>query len=217
MSSALVLLAALVSTSTTGEHVRLEVMKAPVHVYRSPNYDAKTAALVIYAHGYFANIDQLWEEHQLAEQFLASERNALFIATEAPLGDDDKVVHGDLAAILRAVKKQSKIAMPRGKKIAVAHSGGFRVVVEWMRNVSLDEIVLLDGLYQKEAEFAGWLRHKRSRTLTLVSIDTAAKADVFLEKLDAKTKKRVVDLRPEVDHMGVITERRILPDLLRAK
>jgi hypothetical protein len=208
----------LVFAARGGEHVRIEVMGAPVHVYRSPNFDARTAKLVLYAHGYFAGIDQLWEEHGLAAQFDATKLNALFIATEAPLGDDDKVVHGRLGAVLREVSKQTGMKIPRGKKIAVAHSGGFRVIIDWIKHgPAVDEIILLDGLYKNEAELAAWLRGKKSRAMTLVSIDTAAKADAFLAKLDPKTKKRVVDLRPEVDHMGVITGGRVLPEILSAR
>lgn len=197
-----------------GEHWRLLVLGSAVHVYKPNGFDPHTGGLVVYAHGYFDDADSAWAGHRLAEQFKKSGRNAIFVVTEAPKGDDDKVVHWHLGWLLHEVFRATGLPRPRGETIAVAHSGGFRAIVEWIKRHNLAEIVLIDGLYQNEAELAAWLKGGRSRRLTLVSIDTKPRADAFIAKLDDKTLAKLVDVRPVVDHMGVITGGRVLPEVI---
>jgi hypothetical protein len=197
-----------------GEHWRLLVLGSPVHVYRPHDFDPRTAGIVVYAHGYFDNLDTIWKSHQLVEQFKKSGRNALFVASEAPINDDDKVVHWHLGWLLHEVFRGTGIERPRGDVVAVAHSGGFRVLIEWIKRHNVGEVVLIDGLYQNEQELLSWLRAHSGRRLTLVSIDTKAKADAFIAKLDKKTLAKVLDVRPVIDHMGVITGGRVLPEVI---
>ena len=41
-----------------GEHLRVETEHGPLHLWRPENYDARTAGVVVYIHGYFTSADQ---------------------------------------------------------------------------------------------------------------------------------------------------------------
>lgn len=198
-----------------GDHWRVMILGAPVHVYRPKGFDPRTGGIVLYAHGYFDDVDSAWATHKLDAQFKKSGRNALFIATEAPSKDEDKVQHWHLGWLLREVFRATGLTEPEGETVAVAHSGGYRVIIEWIKRHSVDEVVLIDGLYNNESDVVSWLKGGGgARRLTLVSIDTAYKADTFMAKLDKKTLSKVIDVRPVVDHMGVITGGRVLPEVI---
>src|SRR6266571_4841674 len=67
-----------------GEHWRIQTDHGPVHVFRPQGYDARAAGTLVYVHGLYADVDTAWRDHRLAEQFVASNRQALFIVPEAP-------------------------------------------------------------------------------------------------------------------------------------
>src|ERR1700742_2132118 len=52
-----------------GEHWRIEPAHGPIHVWTPEAYDPKTAATVVFVHGYHTDADEAWTDYRLAQQF----------------------------------------------------------------------------------------------------------------------------------------------------
>jgi hypothetical protein len=61
-------------------HQRFLTHHGAIHVWTPEGYDADTAALLVYVHGYFANVDDAWRAYRLGDQFAESGVNAMFVA-----------------------------------------------------------------------------------------------------------------------------------------
>lgn len=221
------------STADAGPHTRLETDHGPVHVWTPPKYDAQTAGIVVYIHGYFADVDDAWKEHHLARQFAESKLNAMFIACEAPRGPRDPISWTSLTSLLDAVARGISEDLPAGHVIVVGHSGAHRTLAAWIEADHIDTVVLLDALYGEVAEFRAWLDADSSRRL----IDAARLTKRWTDELHADLPEtlvfnrfpppragrlrgaraaRVVYVRSQHDHMALVTGGIALPMLLRA-
>lgn len=219
-----------------GMHWRLGTAHGSVHVWKPASYKAATAGTVIYLHGYYTNVDQAVEDHKLLEQFQDSGRNALFIAPEAPSWNGEEVYWSDLDALLDEVTKLAGVTVPRGPVVVVGHSGAFRTILPWLANPRLNEVVLLDGFYRGEEEFSAWLAAdaaKQKHRMLIVGNDTARRAEAWLDKSFPDAIRRtkvprksppshspeyrvpVVYVRSQFDHMEIVTEGKVLPEMLR--
>ncbi len=210
------------------KHFRLSTENGPVHVWLPDRYDATTAGTVLYVHGYYDTLDDAWRTHQLPAQFKASGRNALFIAPEAPIGNDATVNWENLPALLAVVRARTALLTPPGTFVAVAHSGGFRTVLPWLSSGLLEEVILLDGLYENEEDFTRWAQRDPSR-LVLVGGTTSAKAEALVDAVDGglslaklpapphpeAAAARVLFVKPPSGHMELITEGKVLPAVLQ--
>jgi hypothetical protein len=207
-------------------HLRLTTAHGPVHVFRPAGYEPATAGTVVYVHGYYTDLDGAWHDHHLAAQFENSNLNALFISPEAPGADNQAVRWESLRELLDAVAA-SGIEPPRGAVVALAHSGGFRTVVPWLSSGLLDTVVLLDGLYGNEVDFAAWADDPEHR-LVLVGFDTTTRIERFVTGHDVERgalplpdslaeleRAHLVFLTTQVGHMELVTEGRAIPDVLR--
>jgi hypothetical protein len=87
--------------------MRLMTRNGPVHVWWPAGYDASTAGTVVRLHNYYLEVDAAWAAHELPRQFAGSALNALFLAPEAPVGDDDLVRWNELPRLLQAVSERS--------------------------------------------------------------------------------------------------------------
>ncbi|MBI5542658.1 MAG: hypothetical protein HY901_02125 [Deltaproteobacteria bacterium] len=222
--------------SAGGIHWRLMTERGPIHVWRPQGFDARTAGTLVYLHGYYTNADEAWALHRLAEQFRTSRRNALFVVPEAPVGIPDRVRFPDLGALLETVQSQLKVPIPAGPVAVMGHSGAFRTVVGWLSEPRLEQITLLDGLYNCEAEFLAWLkadpRPPSGRRMVLVGFETAERSAAFVAAIPEalyrdgipasgsqfRRRERVAKLlyvHSQYDHMGIVTEARAIPSLLR--
>ncbi len=220
-----------------GWHVRFGTAdKGPVHLWRPTFYRPEKASLVIYLHGYFTDVDAAFVEHQLAAKFRDSGKNALFVLPEVPSGRSDGPVWKDLDALLTAVFANLKVKPPEGPVTVVGHSGAYRSVLEWLTHPKLERVVLLDGFYGGDKDFQAWTESSDAgpRQLILVGFETAQRSDLFLKKqpdavrvddvprlfdrlTPAQLKARVLYLQSErFDHMGQVTDGRLLPWLLHA-
>jgi hypothetical protein len=218
-----------------GKHVRFGTDdKGPVHVWRPSYYRADTASLVIYLHGFYNNADSAFFEHQLATQFRNSGRNALFIVPEAPSWRTDAVIWEDLEELLKQVFERVKVRAPEGSLMVIAHSGAYRTVLAWLEHPKLKQVVLLDALYGGDREFQGWTESSAlaGKQLVMVGFDTAQHAEWFLRnhpravRLDdvpyvydrlPQPNAPVMYLNSErFDHMGIITDGRVMPFLLHS-
>jgi len=221
------------SMGETGLHRRLETPNGAVHLFLPRDYEARTAGTVFYVHGYFSDVDQAWQQHELAAQFAASGRNALFVVIEAPTGDTEAVRWRDLKALTQAVTTLGGIDLPLGPAVAMVHSGGFRTLQGWLSSGGVQTVLMLDGLYGAEAELTQWLglggNHLGS--LVLVGFDTSPQIERFIgaypdtQVLDevpspARARKvgkksRVLYLRSQFGHMEIVTQQAVIPSVLQ--
>lgn len=213
------------------EHHRITSEHGPIHVWKPVGYDATTAGVVVYVHGYFTSVDRAWKQHRLAKQFAASKINALFIACGAPDDWRSPVRWESIDELLAAVATTDEI--PAGRVVVVGHSGAHRTLKRWLSEDRIDTIVLVDALYGGIEEFKQWLDGAPERRL----IDAAALTSPWTEKLHAllpdtllfekfprardaelagARDARVVYVRSQLDHMGLVTSGVAIPMLLRA-
>src|SRR5215470_960454 len=74
-----------------GLHWKIKTDSGFIHVWRPKGYEPRSAATIVYVHGYYTDADTAWTKHRLVEQFDASGKNALFIVGEAPASSDEEV------------------------------------------------------------------------------------------------------------------------------
>lgn len=220
------------SAQGSPRHERLETLYGPIHVWTPAHYEPETAGVVVYVHGYFADVDRAWRTHRLADQFEESGINALFIACEAPANSRERVFWTSVDALRRTVADGIGKALPQGRVVAVGHSAAHRTLVHWLED-RLDTIVLLDAVYRDMPELRDWLARSGERRLINAAVLTrkwteplhAALADTrtyesfpppSAGKLDGARKARVVYVRSQHDHMTLVTGGVALPMLLRA-
>jgi hypothetical protein len=219
-----------------GEHWRIQTDAGAIHVWRPAGYNAESAGVAVYVHGYYTDVDKAWSEHSLAEQFRASGRNALFVAPEAPSGTEQAVQFPCLAELLRTVQEQTGVSRPWGKLVIMVHSGGYRTALAWLEDGLLEELVLLDALYGGEEEFLAWLKSRSGERhrLVLVAADTLRWTEPFVraaggartrvgipESPDGEPNRaadqhaRLFYLLSQFGHMPLVTGGKAIPALLR--
>lgn len=221
-------------TVAGGTHWRIKTDNGPVHVWIPSGYDRSHAGTVVYIHGYGPTVDDAWSGHHLARQFRASKQNAMFIVPEAPRGRDDRVYWAALADLKKAVGR-ARIRIPDGPTVVIGHSGAFRTVSQWLDNRLLAQVILLDALYAREDEFATFIHGgKRARHHKLIILTTRTleksrafarqfKYSVFRDQLPADYEgfkrhergARLLFVRSQYDHMGIVTGGKVIPLLLR--
>ena len=228
-----VLPAFLEDRQATGTHWRFESSRGPVHVWMPPGYRHPTAGIVFYVHGYYIDVDGAWTEHDLAEQFRKSGRNALFIAPEAPARKYHKVRWRDPGHLIREVRTRLNIPRPWGPVVAVGHSGAYRTLIPWLSYRPLQRVIMLDALYGHEHPFRHWLEEVRGspNRLTMVTIDTLRWSEPFAQEIDytravdwiprnpapedALGSNRFLYIRSQYNHMGLVTRGEAIPALLQ--
>lgn len=209
-----------------GRHWRLETERGPVHVWVPENYDAATAATVVFVHGYHVDVDQAWADYRLDQQFALSGVNAMFIAPLSPREKRSPITWPSLDALLRTVKASVDVDMPAKRLVAVGHSGAYRTLAIWLANTRLDTVVLLDAVYG-EYSFSPWVKSSPLHRLVNVVFETDRFSDYMHRMLPSTV--RVVGLPPEgfpearilyakttVGHYPLVTDGVALPLALRA-
>ncbi len=200
-------------------HVRLRTARGPLHIWTPSTYDAATADLVIYVHGYYVTVDDAWRTHQLAAQFEHSGANAMFVVCGAPSTHGDPVDWESLDELIASLPEP-----PAGRVIAIAHSGGHRTIRSWV-GPRLSGLVLLDAAYGPFPEVVTWLGGDSGRRLVDVSELTRPWAEVLHAALPGSTTadgfdgdhrgERIVHVRSQLGHMELVTTKIALPAVLR--
>jgi hypothetical protein len=207
---------------------RFETASGPVRAWLPPDYRADRAGIVVYAHGYWTQVDEAWQKQSLVEQFRKSGLDALFIAPAAPRENGDDVKFPRLADLLRETAKRTQMALPKGPITIVGHSGGFRTLLPWLSHPGVRHVVLLDGLYAGEEKFLGWAKDG-PHMLTIVGQDTAARIEPILraEKGIAwlgnipaafsprERGARVLYMHSQYNHGEMVTNGKVIPLVLR--
>lgn len=219
-------------TIAGGEHLRLWTSRGAVHVWYPAGYRAKTAGLVYYLHGYYVNADAAWSEYGLAEQFAAGKKNAIYLVPEGCAGDYEAPFWEDPAELTATVTRLTKLPMPPGPKIILAHSGGFRTAAPWTKTKTrFQQIHLIDGLYGSQMQrFKEWIKQGIDQQLVLTSTDTAWRSELLAASIpgsitrdqippgddfSAQEKKApLIYMRSQYGHMALVTEGKTIPFLL---
>lgn len=227
--------AAPTGTIAGGQHWRLTTPKGPVHVWRPARYQARTAGIVIYVHGFYTTVDGAMTAHKLAQQFAASRRNAVFIVPEAPSGPDDSISWPDLGALLAAVTDGIGEPLPDGPLVACGHSAAHLTIVKWVNDVRITHIILIDALYAGLLEFLSWLDAmpgNELHSMVIVASGTVKWAEPFFKVVPYAVKRtgipasvrdftrreraaKVLYVRTNVGHMDLVTRGKTLPVLLQ--
>lgn len=213
-----------------GVHWRLRSRRRVVHVFQPPGYHHRSAGVVLYLHGLNTSADRSWSSFQLAEQFRASRRNALFVVVDGPRTRRQRVKFHTAWEVLRLLWRAG-IRVPRGRVVAVAHSSGSRTLHRWLKSRALDRIVLLDGLFAGEADYARWIRRSWQRRLVLVSKRTRGRCrrlarwfrtSVRMRRIPEQTPRRtrrlrqarVIHVRSQFGHSSLVYNRKVIPVIL---
>jgi hypothetical protein len=217
-----------------GTHWRLSTPHGPVHVWTPKGYNSATAAIVVYVHGFYTNVDRAWTEHQLPEQFALSGINAMFIACESPSGTRDAVSWRSLASLLQTVRAGIGRRLPQGRLVVVGHSGAHRTITQWLDNRGIDTVVLMDAAYGEIELYRDWINGSRKRRLIDVGDDTMRWTDALHRSLPSTVvvdrfpparagflpleaqDARIVYIRSQLGHMPLVTGGVALPMVLRA-
>jgi hypothetical protein len=216
----------------TGQHWRLDTPRGVVHVWLPPNYDPATAATVVFVHGYKTDLETMWTGAQLPQQFAHSQVNAMFIVPEAPSAKLVPMVWPSLDALLKTVTAGTKQPLPKGRVVAMGHSGAYRTIVLWLANQRLGTIVLLDGAYGELDRFAEWVRASRAHRFINIAYETQPFSDFMHQSMpgtlqvvglpdaidfdDTARAARVLYVRTDVGHWPLVTAGVAIPAALRA-
>ena len=221
-------------SSAEGQSWRIESDLGRVYAWQPAHYDATNAGIVVYVPGYGASIDEVWQEHGLAQQFAASERNALFIVPESPRSNAEAVRFTSLNGLLSTVR-DGGIETPAGPITVAGHSGAVRTIVCWLADPRLRDLILLDGLYGLDTPFRAWIRPQKghpSKKLVLVGSITARKSERLARRYATSARRTsipddvsaftrrdlkapILYLRSQYEHMEIVLSGRVLPLLLR--
>lgn len=223
---------AIVDAVAAGSYWRIDGPRGPLHVWRPAGYHADGAATILYAHGYYINVDGAWLKYQLPEQFAMSGANATFIAVEAPSGVRQAIQYPDLVDVLQIVERATGTPRGAGPIVAMGHSGAFRTLETWMDAPVLDTIIALDALYGENDVFQEWFEGGPNRRLITVGDDTLRWTEEMagdisttftvdmipaaydLWPVGASTARHVY-VRSQFSHMALVTGGRAIPALLR--
>ncbi len=218
-----------------GRHYKITYPKmGNVHVWVPKGYVRKTAGIVVYLHGYHTTVDKAFVDHKLVEQFVKSRQNALFIVPACPSGKDEAVVWNSLSQLKKSIQA-ANIRLPDGETVVAAHSGGFRTVRRWTDNRLLKQIILLDAMYGGFNEFKEFIAtgaRAAHRRMILVTSDTDNQTRQFTREFSfavtrtgvpadysgftsREKKSRLLYIKSQYDHYGIVTSMAVLPVLLR--
>ena len=209
-----------------GRHWRLDTERGAVHVWVPADYDAATAATVVFVHGYWIGVDEAWESYQLAQQFALSEINALFITPDAPAAKWEPITWPSLAELVRTVADHIDVAMPAKRLVAVGHSGAYRTLAAWLATPALDTVVLLDALYT-EFGLLPWMRASKQHRLVNIVYETGRFSNYLHRRLpntkrvnglpqNALPDAPILYVKTDVGHWPLVTDGVALPLALRA-
>jgi hypothetical protein len=209
-----------------GRHWRLDTSRGAVHCWAPADYDAASAATVVFVHGYWIDVDTAWASYRLAEQFALTGINALFIAPEAPSGKWAPIAWPSLTELVTTVGYGIDVAMPTRRLVAVGHSGAYRNIGAWLASPALDTVVLLDAAYT-EFGLLPWVRASSQHRLVNIVYETGRFSDYLHWRLPstkrvnglptgALPEARILYVRTDVGHWTLVTDGVALPLALRA-
>ena len=191
-----------------GQHRRLELSTGVAHTWCRGRFDR----VVFYVHGYRDTVDSAFEQHRLAKQFAESRSPALFVAVDAPAGDEEGVSFPDLDALSAELSRALKLTLPN-RTTLMGHSGAHRTLRAWLSSARATDVVLLDGFYGDGATWTKWLE-RPGTSLRLVGQATWDAGEAWRSALPNQLRKKVTHVRAGVTHMEIVTAGDWIPRIL---
>jgi hypothetical protein len=224
----LLLLAAGAAEAAPARHVRIATAEqGAIHVWLPAGYEAATAGIVVYVHGYYTDVDGAWRHHRLAAQFAGARVNALFIACEAPRIHGRPVIWTSLTDLLAQTAGRLAVPLPEGPVVAVGHSGAYRTIASWLDDERLVGVALIDGLYGEVERYRAWIDGSAERRFINIAeltrgwtepLHAALPETVRFERMPRALPEtaRIIHVRSRIGHMRLLTGGVVLPRVLRA-
>ncbi len=192
--------------------------------------------LIYYFHGWRNNVDSALVKFHLLQQFVQSDKNAILIMPEVaknvPDSHGGKLERvGGLAALTNEVmnelvQRQLVKATKVGSIALAGHSGAYRVMgfMAQQGGLPVNEIFVLDGLYNQLHKFAHWLeKNLKARFINIYTENGGTKINseelmadfrqwgldpAFYKELDASLadleKNRIIFLQSTSGHDEVV-------------
>ncbi|MBP8806594.1 MAG: hypothetical protein KBG48_01390 [Kofleriaceae bacterium] len=223
-----------------GRSFALTSSAGPIRVWVPAGYHPDGAAVVLYVHGYYTDVERAWIEHRLPEQFALASVNAVFIAAAAPAGARPPVTWPHLDELLAEVFGAIDVVRPTGELVAVGHSGAYRTLLAWAEHPGLDWIIHLDATYGEVDTWLDWLAASPRRRLIFIGDDTVRWTEELADgiaarwpgelaiverfgdaplpvgsPLEPREPIRAWYLRSQWGHMALATDGRAIPTVLR--
>ena len=236
MTTALILIALFAQLPTVpsdevagGHHWRIETAQGAVHIWQPDNLDTARCGTVIYVHGYFSDVDEVWQQHGLAVQFAQSQVQARFIVPEVPQNKRQPERWPRLAGLLDVVAAQLGALCEAGPRVAIGHSGGYRTIASWLDEELLADVVLLDALYGREPQYAAWiattgqphrlllisdLTRRRSERFVTSQPQVLRRREIIPPATDAERTARLVYFADRYGHLELVVDGVAIPTLL---
>lgn len=184
-----------------GVYYKVSTPKGVVHVWRPKDYDG--GDVVAYLHGYRTNNDSAMADHKLIQQFAAAGTKAWYMIPGAPSSNEQGVVWKSLDELLAIVG--SDVGKSFTSVHAVAHSGGYRTVLDWLKSQHLHRVTLLDALYAGTTTFASWAAQAGHKLVTVAVGGDPLKNSIFLAG-----RPGVSFVREATTHMGLVESGKFL-------
>jgi hypothetical protein len=197
-----------------GRHSRFVTSRGPVHTWCAR--EAAPEVLLVYVHGYFDDVDDVFREHGVLAQARVSGVNAMVVMIEAPKGPKEAVRWESFAALHEELEHRTGRPLP-ARVVVMGHSGGNRTLREWAKAGEVNDVVLLDAFYGQPAPWIAYLAKVPNGKLQLVGALTFGKADGWRSQLTPSLRNRVQQLPAGTDHMGVVTDGEWIPRLLQER
>lgn len=177
---------------------RVDTPRGPIFAWVPTG--ASRRAVVVYVHGYGNTAASAVGEHQLEAQFQRAGKRVPFLVPEAPSSSAQAVNFPDLGELLAAV------GLGGAQVVGVAHSGGYRTILTWLKNPALRHLILLDAVYAGAPQLEAWAAQP-GHTLDIVGQDTATAS----RALATATRSPYT---AAASHMGIVTEGTLIPRLI---
>ncbi len=164
----------------------------------------KRIDVVVHFHGWRNTVAGTLEQFHLAEQLVASGRNAILVVPEGPHDAPDSFggkledeggfrrFMDELAVTLRREKDFAPADFSFGRIILSGHSGGYHVMGSILARGGMDssiaEVWLFDALYGQTEHFVAWADRSHGRLIDIYTDHGGTKDES--EKLMARLKAR---------------------------
>jgi hypothetical protein len=215
-----------------GTHWRFMTAHGPVHVWTPKGYNAKRAETIVYVHGFYAHVDDAWQNYKLETQFAGSAINAMFIACEAPASGTEPVSWTSLSDLLAAVERGTGQPWPKRRIVTVGHSGAWRTLIGWLGDPNIDTVVLVDAAYGEIDKYKQWVLASDQHRLIDIGDDTREWTDKLHADLPETyvleafpsleegipreaSRARIVYIKSNLGHFPLVTNGFALPMILR--
>ncbi|MDE3056594.1 MAG: hypothetical protein KGJ59_01370 [Bacteroidota bacterium] len=146
---------------------------------------------VVHFHGWNNNIDSVFAQYRLIEQFAASRKNAILVVPQGPRNapdsfggklEDKNGFKKFMTDIVKLLIKEKKIRTAKiGNIVLSGHSGGYHVISFILMRGGLTkhikEVYLFDALYGETEKFVYWFTHQNGKLIDIYTQNGGTKGE----------------------------------------